>query len=134
MNKMGIYIVQFDRAGYGESDPNPKRSLRSEASDIEELADQLELGPKFYIIAISAGCYSGWSCLKHIPQRYSKDQLFSDFCQRSTNIVIGNSNTSSKQVIFCLLSVWNDGSCFLRNKNFMTNLFFNVWLVMIFLT
>nr|XP_033516996.1 uncharacterized protein LOC104115459 isoform X1 [Nicotiana tomentosiformis] len=68
-NEIGIYLVQYDRPGYGESDPNPDRSSKNEASDIEELVDQLELGPKFYIIAISAGCYSGWSCLKHIPQR-----------------------------------------------------------------
>ncbi|XP_009594497.1 uncharacterized protein LOC107811719 [Nicotiana tabacum] len=69
MNKMGIYIVQYDRAGYGESDPNPKRSLRSEASDIEELADHLQLGSKFYIICSSMGCYPTWSCIKHIPNR-----------------------------------------------------------------
>ncbi|MCD9560015.1 hypothetical protein HAX54_018440 [Datura stramonium] len=69
MNTLGIYIVQFDRAGYGESDPNPKRSLRSEASDIEELADHLELGSKFYIIGFSMGCYPTWSCIKHLSHR-----------------------------------------------------------------
>ncbi|OIT06271.1 PREDICTED: uncharacterized protein LOC109209878 [Nicotiana attenuata] len=69
MKKMGIYIVQYDRAGYGESDPNPKRSLRSEASDIEELADNLHLGSKFYIICSSMGCYPTWSCIKHTPHR-----------------------------------------------------------------
>ncbi|GAA0151470.1 hydrolase [Lithospermum erythrorhizon] len=61
--------VLFDRAGYGESDPNPKRSLKSEASDIEELADQLELGSKFYVIGFSIGCYPTWTCLKHLPHR-----------------------------------------------------------------
>ncbi|XP_049394819.1 uncharacterized protein LOC125859152, partial [Solanum stenotomum] len=69
MNKMGIYVVQYDRAGYGESDPNPKRSQRSEACDIEELADHLQLGSKFYIISNSMGSYPTWSCIKHISQR-----------------------------------------------------------------
>ncbi|MCD7471803.1 hypothetical protein HAX54_012472 [Datura stramonium] len=41
------------RAGYGESDPNPKRSVKSEASDIEELAEQLQLGSKYYVIGVS---------------------------------------------------------------------------------
>nr|KYP68739.1 hypothetical protein KK1_022380 [Cajanus cajan] len=44
IDELGIYILQYDRAGYGESDPNPKRSLKSEALDIEELADQLQIG------------------------------------------------------------------------------------------
>lgn len=67
---MGIYFVAFDRAGYGESDPNPKRSVKSEAFDIQELADQLELGSKFYVIGISMGTYSVWSTLKYIPHRH----------------------------------------------------------------
>ncbi|KAJ8529122.1 hypothetical protein K7X08_035957 [Anisodus acutangulus] len=69
MNTLGIYIVQFDRAGYGESDPNPKRSLRCEANDIEELANHLELGSKFYIIGFSMGSYPTWSCIKHLSHR-----------------------------------------------------------------
>ncbi|KAM3324240.1 hypothetical protein P3S67_005391 [Capsicum chacoense] len=69
MNTLGIYIVQFDRAGYGGSDPNPKRSLRSEASDIEELANHLELGSKFHIIGFSMGSYPTWSCIKHLSHR-----------------------------------------------------------------
>ncbi|KVH99907.1 hypothetical protein Ccrd_021862 [Cynara cardunculus var. scolymus] len=46
---LGIYIVSFDRPGYGESDPDPNRTLKSLALDIEELADQLGLGSKFYV-------------------------------------------------------------------------------------
>lgn len=69
MDELGIYLLQFDRAGYGESDPNQKRSLKSEASDIEELADQLQLGSKFYIVGVSVGAYPTWSCVKNIPER-----------------------------------------------------------------
>ncbi|KAL3752327.1 hypothetical protein ACJRO7_013044 [Eucalyptus globulus] len=69
IEKLGIYFLLFDRAGYGDSDPNLKRSTKSEAYDIQELADQLKLGPKFYVIGVSMGSYPAWSCLKYIPQR-----------------------------------------------------------------
>ncbi|KAL2239330.1 uncharacterized protein LOC105170010 [Sesamum indicum] len=69
LDELKIYLLLFDRAGYGESDPNPKRSLKSEASDIDELADKLQLGSKFYVLGVSLGCYPVWSCLKRIPDR-----------------------------------------------------------------
>ncbi|XP_077230281.1 uncharacterized protein LOC143863492 isoform X1 [Tasmannia lanceolata] len=69
VEELGIYFLSFDRSGYGESDPNPKRSVKSEAFDIQELADLLEIGPKFYVIGVSTGGYPIWSCLKYIPHR-----------------------------------------------------------------
>ncbi|XP_075638636.1 uncharacterized protein LOC142610648 [Castanea sativa] len=69
VEELGIYVVSFDRPGYGESDPNPKRTVKSMALDIEELADQLGLGSKFYVIGFSMGGQVLWSCLKHIPHR-----------------------------------------------------------------
>ncbi|KAK1323826.1 hypothetical protein QJS10_CPA02g00960 [Acorus calamus] len=53
--KLGIYIVYFDRPGYGESDAYPNLSIKSIALDIEELADKLDLGSKFYVIGYSMG-------------------------------------------------------------------------------
>ncbi|GAB4856447.1 hypothetical protein Ancab_014362 [Ancistrocladus abbreviatus] len=67
---LGICIVSFDRPGYGESDPDPKRTEKSIALDIEELADQLGFGPKFYVIGFSMGGQVVWGCLKYIPHRY----------------------------------------------------------------
>ncbi|XP_015078969.1 uncharacterized protein LOC107022911 [Solanum pennellii] len=69
LEEMSIYMVQYDRAGYWESDQNIKRSVESEACDIEELADQLQIGSKFYIISNSAGSYPTWNCLRRIPHR-----------------------------------------------------------------
>ncbi|GFZ08730.1 alpha/beta-Hydrolases superfamily protein [Actinidia rufa] len=66
---LGVYIVSFDRPGYGESDPNPKRTLKSMALDVEELADQLGLGSKFYVVGFSMGGQYLWTCLKYIPHR-----------------------------------------------------------------
>lgn len=69
IESLRVYIVSFDRPGYGESDPNPNRTLKSFASDVEELADQLGLGSKFYLVGFSMGGQLVWPCLKYIPQR-----------------------------------------------------------------
>ncbi|KAK4348377.1 hypothetical protein RND71_031132 [Anisodus tanguticus] len=67
--EIGVYIVSFDRPGYGESDPNPKRTVKSLAFDIQELADQLRLGSKFYVMGFSMGGQAVWTCLRYIPHR-----------------------------------------------------------------
>jgi pimeloyl-ACP methyl ester carboxylesterase len=67
--ELGIYLLSFDRPGYGESDPDPAGSEKSIALDIEQLADNLELGPKFHLIGFSMGGEIMWSCLKYIPHR-----------------------------------------------------------------
>ncbi|KAA0043888.1 Abhydrolase_6 domain-containing protein [Cucumis melo var. makuwa] len=69
IDNLGIYILSFDKSGYGESDPNPNRTPKTIAYDIEELADQLELGSKFYVVGFSMGGQAVWSCLKYIPNR-----------------------------------------------------------------
>ncbi|KAM0947486.1 putative hydrolase [Dioscorea sansibarensis] len=69
MEELGIYFLSFDRAGYGESDPNPMRNVKSEAMDIQELADQLHIGSKFYVMGSSIGGFAAWSCLNYIPHR-----------------------------------------------------------------
>ncbi|KAG9459006.1 hypothetical protein H6P81_003514 [Aristolochia fimbriata] len=69
VEELGVYFVSFDRAGYGESDPYPGRSVKSEAYDIEQLADGLELGDRFYVIGVIMGGYPVYACLKYIPHR-----------------------------------------------------------------
>ncbi|XP_030441582.2 uncharacterized protein LOC115663739 [Syzygium oleosum] len=69
IDDLGVYIVSFDRPGYGQSDPDPKRTRKSIALDIEELADQLGLGSKLYVIGYSMGGQIVWGCLKYIPHR-----------------------------------------------------------------
>ncbi|KAJ8440524.1 hypothetical protein Cgig2_022965 [Carnegiea gigantea] len=69
LQELGICIIIFDRPGYAESDPNPKRSPKNDAFDIQELADQLELGPKVYVIGLSMGAYPVWGCLRYLPHR-----------------------------------------------------------------
>ncbi|KAI4364194.1 hypothetical protein MLD38_020321 [Melastoma candidum] len=74
-DELGIYIVSFDRPGYGESDPDQKRTPKSLALDIEELADQLGLGSRFYVVGFSMGGQVVWGCLKYIPQRLAGASL-----------------------------------------------------------
>ncbi|CAN1252219.1 hypothetical protein LINPERPRIM_LOCUS7952 [Linum perenne] len=62
-----------------ESDPNPSRSVKSEAHDIEELADKLQIGSKFHVIGISMGGYPAYSCLKYIPHRLAGVALVAPF-------------------------------------------------------
>ncbi|PKA65757.1 hypothetical protein AXF42_Ash013172 [Apostasia shenzhenica] len=69
LDELGVYLLSFDRAGYGESDPNPEITSKSIANDIEELADNLLLGPKFFVMGFSMGGAYTWSCLKYISHR-----------------------------------------------------------------
>lgn len=69
MKELGIHMVSFDRSGYGESDPDTKKTVKSTPLDIQELADQLGFGPKFYVIGFSMGGEIVWGCLKYIPHR-----------------------------------------------------------------
>ncbi|GJN19930.1 hypothetical protein PR202_gb07248 [Eleusine coracana subsp. coracana] len=69
LEELGVYMVAFDRAGYGESDPDPRRSLHSAALDIADLADALGLGPKFHLVCSSLGCHAGWAAVKYMPHR-----------------------------------------------------------------
>ncbi|KAH9618787.1 hypothetical protein KSS87_016305 [Heliosperma pusillum] len=67
--ELGVCIISFDRPGYGESDPDPNRTLKSMTRDIEDLADQLKLGDKFYLAGFSMGGQTVWGSLKYIPHR-----------------------------------------------------------------
>uniref|UniRef100_A0A0E0F020 AB hydrolase-1 domain-containing protein n=1 Tax=Oryza meridionalis TaxID=40149 RepID=A0A0E0F020_9ORYZ len=67
--ELGVYMVAFDRAGYGESDPNPNRTVKSAALDMAELADALGLGDKFYVVGVSLGSHAVWGALRYIPER-----------------------------------------------------------------
>ena len=76
LEELGAYIVSFDRPGYGESDPDPNRTPKSLALDVEQLADKLGLGPKFYVMGFSLGGQAVWGCLKYIPHRYFNFSLY----------------------------------------------------------
>ncbi|CAN1832340.1 hypothetical protein LINPERHAP1_LOCUS33445, partial [Linum perenne] len=62
-----------------KSDPNPSRSVKSEAHDIEELADKLQIRSKFHVIGMSLGGYPAYGCLKYIPHRLAGVALVAPF-------------------------------------------------------
>lgn len=43
LSTIGICLISYDRPGYGGSDRNPGRSVADAASDVERIADELEL-------------------------------------------------------------------------------------------
>ncbi|KAF4353156.1 hypothetical protein G4B88_003033 [Cannabis sativa] len=76
-----IYLERgFDRPGYGESDPDPNRTVKSLALDVENLVDQLGLGSKFYVMGFSMGGQAIWGCLKYISNRYGSASYIINCC------------------------------------------------------
>lgn len=69
LKELKVRMVSYDRPGYGQSDPNPGRTPQSEAEDIAQIADLLEMGSKFHVLAFSMGGYAAWACLRYIPER-----------------------------------------------------------------
>ncbi|CAI5470633.1 unnamed protein product [Closterium sp. Yama58-4] len=65
----GIRLVSYDRAGYGQSDPNPGRTLQSDVRDAGEVATLAGLGEKFYLVATSMGTYVALGALRYMPHR-----------------------------------------------------------------
>lgn len=65
----GVRMVSYDRPGFGQSDPFPKRTVLTEAKDIAEIANLLDMGPKFYVLAFGMGGYAAWGALQAIPEK-----------------------------------------------------------------
>ncbi|XP_022752453.1 uncharacterized protein LOC111301214 isoform X2 [Durio zibethinus] len=63
-------------AGFGESDPHPKRNLESSASDMLFLANALGVSDKFWVIGYSSGSLHAWAALKYIPDRLAGAAMF----------------------------------------------------------
>jgi pimeloyl-ACP methyl ester carboxylesterase len=64
----GVRVISPDRPGYGDSDPDPQRTLLKWAEDILGLADQLALHA-FDLIGVSGGGPYALACLARIPER-----------------------------------------------------------------
>jgi pimeloyl-ACP methyl ester carboxylesterase len=64
----GVRLISPDRPGYGDSDPEPGRSLLTWADDIRALADHLAL-ETLDLIGVSGGGPYALACLARIPNR-----------------------------------------------------------------
>jgi pimeloyl-ACP methyl ester carboxylesterase len=65
---MGARLITFDRPGFGQSDPNPGRSLRDTADDIVALIDALGLD-KVFVAAPSGGGPPALAFAHYAPDR-----------------------------------------------------------------
>ncbi|WVZ67268.1 hypothetical protein U9M48_016373 [Paspalum notatum var. saurae] len=67
LRRLSVCLVSYDRPGYGESDPHPSQTPRTNALDVQDLADALALGDTFHVLGFSRGAQVVWACLAHIP-------------------------------------------------------------------
>ena len=61
--------MTYDRPGYGQSDANPNWTFPNSAQDMADIADSLNLGQKFWIVADSGGGPHAYAAMKYIPER-----------------------------------------------------------------
>ncbi len=54
LDRLGIRLISFDRAGYGRSAPQPTRNVASVAADVAAIVDQLGV-ERFTTIGVSGG-------------------------------------------------------------------------------
>jgi pimeloyl-ACP methyl ester carboxylesterase len=59
--RLGIRLISYDRPGYGGSDPQPARTVADAASDVEAIADHLELDT-FAVVGRSGGGPHALAC------------------------------------------------------------------------
>ena len=76
IKKYGMRVITPERPGYGLSDPAPERTIKDWASDVEELADFLDLD-RFHVTGGSGGGPYVLACAIHSPARVLSATLFS---------------------------------------------------------
>jgi len=70
--RQGIRLICYDPPGYGESPPNPGRSVADAALDVRAIADELDLTEKFGIVGRSGGGPHALACGALLPDLVSK--------------------------------------------------------------
>ncbi|CAL0329098.1 unnamed protein product [Lupinus luteus] len=75
LEEFGIHLLTYDLPGFGESDPHPKRNLKSSATDMSFLADALRVN-KFWVVGYSSGSLHAWAALRYIPVRLAGAAMF----------------------------------------------------------
>ena len=79
IEKFGMRVITPERPGFGLSDPAPRRTISDWATDIEELADFLDLD-RFHVAGGSGGGPYALACAIHLPARVLSATLFSSGC------------------------------------------------------
>lgn len=68
--RLGLRWVSYDRPGYGGSSARPGRDVASAASDVEKIADALEI-ERFAVFGHSGGGPHAFACAALLPDRVS---------------------------------------------------------------
>jgi pimeloyl-ACP methyl ester carboxylesterase len=71
---VGTRVISPDRPGYGDSDPDPERTLMSWTEDVRALADHLAL-ETLDLIGVSGGGPYALACVAGIPERIGRCSL-----------------------------------------------------------
>jgi pimeloyl-ACP methyl ester carboxylesterase len=69
--ELGVRLITFDRPGYGRSDRQPGRSVADVASDVELIADTLEID-RFAVLGRSGGGPHALACAALLPGRVTR--------------------------------------------------------------
>lgn len=72
----GICLIGFDRAGFGKSEYDPKRTMSSSSLDLIDLANYLN-HESFSVIGVSCGGAYALSCAHEFPERITRVILLS---------------------------------------------------------
>lgn len=84
VEKLNLRVFSIDRPGIGHSSPQPARSLRDWAGDVQELLDALKL-ECVSIVAHSAGGAHALACAVFLPSRVRAVGLVAAFPEQFTS-------------------------------------------------
>lgn len=76
LEEFGVSLITYDLPGFGESDPDTKRTLNSSALDMVDLANSIRVNSKFWVLGFSSGALHAWAALKYIPDRVAGAVMF----------------------------------------------------------
>jgi pimeloyl-ACP methyl ester carboxylesterase len=75
---MGIWLISYDRPGYGRSKRQPGRAVAQAATDVGRIAEHLDLG-KFAMVGRSAGGPHALACAALLEKRVERVALLVSF-------------------------------------------------------
>jgi pimeloyl-ACP methyl ester carboxylesterase len=73
---LGIRLISLDRPGFGLSTPKPNRTVLDWVDDVEEVADELNIGT-FSVVGVSGGGAYAAACAFKLPNRIHTAALVS---------------------------------------------------------
>lgn len=76
LQEFGVRLITYDLPGFGESDPHPKRNLKSSADDVLHLSYAVGVTDKFWVMGYSGGSLHAWAMLRYIPDRVAGTLTF----------------------------------------------------------